>query len=98
VQVPLGASFRDVNAATGSVYILAPKVFVSGFYAARRGGKHPKWDHRPSWALIYISTFREFPKRGSLADNRDDQENIVITVYEPDPEEWEPDFRRRKTS
>jgi len=26
-----------------------------------------------------------------------DQENIVITVYEPDPEEWESDFKRRKT-
>jgi uncharacterized protein DUF4258 len=33
-----------------------------------------------------------------VADNLDDNENIVITVYEPDPEEWEPDFRRRKTS
>jgi hypothetical protein len=33
-----------------------------------------------------------------VADNLDDRENIVITVYEPDPEEWEPDFKRRKTS
>jgi hypothetical protein len=32
-----------------------------------------------------------------VADNVDDQENIVITVYEPDPAEWEPDFKRRKT-
>lgn len=23
---------------------------------------------------------------------------IVITVYQPDPERWEPDFRRRKSS
>jgi hypothetical protein len=33
-----------------------------------------------------------------VADNPDDNENIVITVYEPDPEEWEPDFKGRKTS
>jgi hypothetical protein len=23
-------------------------------------------------------------------------EKIVVTVYEPDPGEWEPDFKRRK--
>jgi hypothetical protein len=33
-----------------------------------------------------------------VADNVDDQENIVITAYEPDPTEWELDFKRRKTS
>jgi hypothetical protein len=33
-----------------------------------------------------------------VADNVDDQENIVITAYEPDPTEWEPDFKRRKKS
>jgi hypothetical protein len=32
-----------------------------------------------------------------MADNTDDGENIVITVYEPDPE-WEADFKRRKAS
>ena len=31
-----------------------------------------------------------------VADNTDDGENIVITAYEPDPEEWEADFKRRK--
>ena len=31
-----------------------------------------------------------------VADNAENQETIVITVYEPDPEEWERDFRRRK--
>jgi len=30
------------------------------------------------------------------ADNRQDDEVIVITVYEPDPALWEPDYRRRK--
>jgi len=30
------------------------------------------------------------------ADNRQDEEVIVITVYEPDPDLWEPGFKRRK--
>lgn len=33
-----------------------------------------------------------------VADNVDEQENIVITVYEPDPLEWQPDFKRRMNS
>ena len=31
-----------------------------------------------------------------VADNQEAGEQIVITVYEPDPERWQPDFRRRK--
>jgi hypothetical protein len=31
-----------------------------------------------------------------VADDPQAQEAIVITVYEPDPNEWEPGFRRRK--
>jgi hypothetical protein len=31
-----------------------------------------------------------------IADNTGVGETIVITVYEPDPEQWEPGFRRRK--
>lgn len=30
------------------------------------------------------------------ADNPQENEIIVVTVYEPDPALWEPDFRRRK--
>jgi Domain of unknown function (DUF4258) len=30
------------------------------------------------------------------ADNLEDRETIVITVYEPDPIQWEPGFRRRR--
>jgi hypothetical protein len=33
-----------------------------------------------------------------VADNTDDRENIVVTVYEPDPAEWEADFKRSKVS
>jgi hypothetical protein len=38
------------------------------------------------------------PVHGVVADNTDDRENIVITVYEPDSGEWEVDFKRRKVS
>lgn len=30
------------------------------------------------------------------ADNHDGRETIIITAYEPDPNRWEPDFKRRK--
>ena len=31
-----------------------------------------------------------------VADNEERRETIVITVYEPDPAQWEPGFRRRR--
>lgn len=31
------------------------------------------------------------------ADDRQAQETIIITVYQPDAGEWEPDFKRRRT-
>lgn len=31
------------------------------------------------------------------ADDRQAQETIIITVYQPDDREWEPDFKRRRT-
>jgi hypothetical protein len=31
-----------------------------------------------------------------VADNSRENELVVITVYEPDPEFWEDDFRRRR--
>ena len=31
-----------------------------------------------------------------VADNADDDETIVVTVYEPDPALWRPGFRRRR--
>jgi Domain of unknown function (DUF4258) len=30
------------------------------------------------------------------ADNAEDNETIIVTVYEPDPDRWEPGFERRK--
>ena len=31
-----------------------------------------------------------------VADDKDRQETIVITVYEPEEDKWEADFKRRK--
>jgi hypothetical protein len=33
-----------------------------------------------------------------VADNFDEKEHVVITAYVPDPDVWEADFKRRKTS
>jgi hypothetical protein len=30
------------------------------------------------------------------ADNPEDRETIIMTVYEPEPSQWESDFTRRK--
>ena len=38
----------------------------------------------------------ERPIHVVVADNPEGQETIVITVYEPDPAQWEPGFRRRQ--
>ena len=37
------------------------------------------------------------PVRVVAADNLADNETIIVTVYEPDPDLWEPGFERRKT-
>jgi uncharacterized protein DUF4258 len=31
-----------------------------------------------------------------IADDAEAEETIVVTVYEPDPAQWEPGFRRRR--
>ena len=31
-----------------------------------------------------------------VSDNKADQEIVVITAYEPNPEQWMPDFKRMK--
>lgn len=35
------------------------------------------------------------PTHVVVADNRDNNEIILITVYEPDPDRWEPGFLRK---
>ena len=36
------------------------------------------------------------PMHVVVADNRDQRETIVITVYEPGPDRWEPGFDTRR--
>jgi hypothetical protein len=48
----------------------------------------------PSWLVLGWRGAR--PVHVVVAHNLRDNELIVITVYEPDPELWEANFRRRK--
>jgi hypothetical protein len=36
------------------------------------------------------------PMHVVAADNATDNETIIVTVYEPDPDLWEPGFEKRK--
>lgn len=36
------------------------------------------------------------PMHVVMADNTEGDELVVITVYEPDPGQWKPGFRKRK--
>ena len=53
-------------------------------------------DDRPYPSRLVLGFFNERPVHIVVADNNEDGETIVITVYEPDPELWENNFRRRK--
>jgi hypothetical protein len=55
-------------------------------------------DDTPYPSRLLLGWHDKRPLHVVVADNRDDKENIVITAYEPDPTEWEADFKRRKTS
>lgn len=48
----------------------------------------------PSYLVLGRSGSR--PIHVVAADDAASQETIVITVYEPEPGQWESDFRRRK--
>jgi len=49
----------------------------------------------PSHLILGWSGSR--PLHVVAADNSEDRETVIITVYEPEPSQWEPDFVRRKT-
>ncbi|MEW6200425.1 MAG: DUF4258 domain-containing protein [bacterium] len=53
-------------------------------------------DDRPYPSRLVLGFFNERPVHIVVADNNEDRETIVITVYEPDPELWKNNFRRRK--
>ena len=48
----------------------------------------------PSW--LVMGWCGERPLHIVAADNPETHETIVITVYEPDPDQWESGFTRRK--
>ena len=53
-------------------------------------------DDTPYPSRLVLGWHGSRPLHVVMADNVTAQEKIVVTVYEPDPGEWEPDFRRRK--
>jgi len=50
----------------------------------------------PYPSRLVLGWHRTRPLHVVAADNPAEQETIVITVYEPDPDQWEPGFTRRK--
>ena len=57
-------------------------------------GDYP--DDTPYPSRLLLGWTGERPLHVVAAYNRTDMETIVITVYEPDPNLWEQDLRRRK--
>ena len=50
----------------------------------------------PYPSRLVMGSVRGRPIHIVLADNAEAKETVVITVYEPDPKQWETDFRRRR--
>jgi len=48
----------------------------------------------PSRLVLYWN--ESVPLHVVAARNQEEGETIVITVYEPDPQKWDSDFRRRR--
>ncbi len=53
-------------------------------------------DDTPYPSRLVLGWYRGRPFHVVVADNAAAQETIVITVYEPDPDQWEDGFRRRR--
>jgi hypothetical protein len=53
-------------------------------------------DDSPYPSRLVLGWWASKPIHVVVADNADDEIRIVITVYQPDLEEWEPGFRRRR--
>lgn len=54
-------------------------------------------DDTPHPSRLILGWRNKRPIHIVVADNTVDKEIIVITVYEPDPQQWEQNFRSRKT-
>ena len=55
-------------------------------------------DDTPFPSRLVLGWVGARPLHVVAADNPQVEETIVITVYEPDPSEWEPGFKQRKLS
>lgn len=53
-------------------------------------------DDHPYPSQLLFGWYEDRPLHVVVADHADDQEMIVITVYEPDADQWEADLKRRK--
>ncbi len=58
----------------------------------------PSPDDQPYPSRLVLGWVGERPVHVVVADNTAHHEMIVITVYEPDPNRWEPSFERRRRS
>jgi hypothetical protein len=52
-------------------------------------------DDRPHPSRLVLAWVAQRPLHVVYAVNAAEQEHIVITVYQPDPARWSPDFRTR---
>ena len=52
-------------------------------------------DDQPYPSRLLLGWRGNRPLHVVVADNQEDSEIIVITAYEPDPDRWDSDFRRR---
>lgn len=52
-------------------------------------------EDKPYPSRLMLATVQGRPIHAVVAWNEQDREWIVITVYEPSPTEWDPEFRRR---
>lgn len=53
-------------------------------------------DNKPYPTRVVLGWSDRRPLHVVIADNLDQNETIVITVYEPDCEYWDSSFRRRR--
>lgn len=53
-------------------------------------------DDTPYPSALVLGWRNGRPLHVVVADNPEDREIIVITVYEPGPDQWSKDFKRRK--
>lgn len=53
-------------------------------------------DDMPYASRLVLGWSGDRPLHIVFADNHEDGERVIITVYQPDPEHWDGDFVRRR--